>query len=132
MKNLKYFLLMLAFVSQACSEGSESSTIDQTAPSIADAYRDQLLDIHIIDWTAPDAYVDPCENSNSSQENFCDCNPQCCQRQLWYCPPSGFGVHAAEITMNICDDNLIVCDRTIDFTCPPNEILSRGECNSIL
>ena len=132
MKKLKYFLLMLAFVNQACSEGSESSTIDQTAPSIADAYRDQLLDIHIIDWTAPDAYVDPCESSNSSQENFCDCNPQCCQRQLWYCPPSGFGVHAAEITMNICDDNLIVCDRTIDFTCPPNEILSRGECNSIL
>lgn len=89
-------------------------------------------DIHIFDFTFPDAYVDPCLNVTSSSENFCDCKPQCCQRQMWYCPPNGLGVQAATVVMNICNDSFDICDRTQDLTCPPNEILSRGNCNTIL
>jgi len=92
----------------------------------------ELPDIQVIDWVPQDAYIDPCENATSSNENYCDCQPQCCQTQMWYCPPSGFGIQAAEIIMNICDENHVPCDRSRDFTCSPNEVLSRGDCNTIL
>ena len=116
----------------SCSDDSNTMYGEEIAPTIADAAVDQGADIALIEWTPPDAYVDPCENSTSSHENFCDCHPECCQRQLWYCPPSGLGVQAAEITMNICDENLNICDRATDLSCPPNEVLSRTDCNTVL
>lgn len=79
-----------------------------------------------------DAYVDPCEDVDSSSENFCDCMPQCCQIQMWYCPPSGLQVNAAEVVMNVCDENFEICDRAVDFSCPPNEVLSQGSCRGVL
>ena len=62
-------------------------------------------DIPIIEFTEPDAYVDPCSDISSSSDNFCQCQPQCCQTQMWYCPPNGLGVTAAEVIMNICDES---------------------------
>ncbi len=96
------------------------------------AVEDAAPDVHIIDWTPPDAWVDPCIGISSGNELFCECKPECCQTQLWYCPPNGLGVSAAQVIMNICDENFEVCDRSIDLTCPPNEILSRSSCNTIL
>ena len=88
--------------------------------------------IRILDFMFPDAYVDPCISATSSDDNFCECQPQCCQIQQWYCPPSGLGVNALDVVMNICDDNFQPCDRSTNFNCPPNEVLSQGECRSIL
>ena len=89
-------------------------------------------DIYIIDFTPPDAYIDPCLDVTSSSENFCECQPQCCQIQQWYCPPSGLGVNALDVVMNICNEEHEPCDRSINFNCPPNELLSQGECRSVL
>ena len=89
-------------------------------------------DIYLIDFMMPDAYVDPCIAATSSSDNFCECQPQCCQLQQWYCPPSGLGVSALDVVMNICDDEFVPCDRSTNFNCPPQEVLSQGSCRSIL
>ena len=128
MRQVIFFVIFCLF---GCSDTVPSDADLGTAPRIADSSPADI-ELQIIDWTPPDAYVDPCENTTSAQDNFCDCHPECCQRQMWYCPPSGLGVQAAEITMNICNENLDICDRTVDLTCPPNEILSRGDCSTIL
>ena len=89
-------------------------------------------DIYLIDFMMPDVYVDPCIAATSSSDNFCECQPQCCQLQQWYCPPSGLGVSALDVVMNICDDDFVPCDRSTNFNCPPQEVLSQGSCRSIL
>jgi len=101
--------------------------------SVSDIFYDIDMspDIPIIPVEIPDAYVDPCLNISSSSEYFCDCQPQCCQIQMWYCPPNGLNVNGSEVVMNICDDNFEVCDRATNLNCPPNEILSRSPCRSI-
>ena len=65
---------------------------------LQDASIDARVDAFYIDFTFPDAYVDPCLSITSSDEQFCDCEPQCCQVQQWYCPPSGLGVNALIVT----------------------------------
>ena len=118
-----------------CSDSSLSNdTPDNRVGSILvqDVGVDAHADVFYIDFTFPDAYVDPCINITSSDEKFCECEPQCCQMQQWYCPPSGLGVNALDVVMNICDENYEPCDRATNLTCPPNEILSQGSCRSIL
>ena len=129
-------LLMMMVVS-GCSDSSVTKGIQSDASGvifIQDASIDQGPDIHYIDFTFPDAYVDPCLNATSSSDVdvFCDCQPQCCQVQQWYCPPSGLGVNALDVVMNICDEEFQPCDRSENFNCPPPEILSQGSCRSIL
>ena len=134
MKN-KPILLVLAILLGCQDDPVVSSPYEPDASRILsniDAFEEQERDLYMIDWVIPDMYVDPCTDVTSSQENFCECKPECCQRQMWYCPPSGLGVQAAEVTMNICDDDYNICDRSQDLTCPPNEVLSRTSCNTIL
>ncbi|OUW00031.1 MAG: hypothetical protein CBD16_07100 [Betaproteobacteria bacterium TMED156] len=123
----------LLFVGCSDSSMSEEVPADVIGQILAtDASAHAQGDIFYIDFTFPDAYVDPCLNITSSDEEFCVCEPQCCQVQQWYCPPSGLGVNALDVIMNICDDNLEPCDRATNLSCPPNEILSQGSCRSIL
>lgn len=135
MKNITCLIITSLFIfacqDSSTSDGSAGSPPEERAVlEIQD--QEVATDIPLIEVVQPDAYVDPCLDSNSSSENFCECNPECCQVQMWYCPPSGLGVTAAEVVMNLCDDDLNICDRSQDFSCPPNEILSRGSCNTIL
>ena len=128
--------LILALFAISCSDSSDNTPSTGGQPdrgilSMADAAPPDL-NIPIIDYVEPDAYVDPCENVNSSSENFCECQPQCCQTQMWYCPPNGLGVTASEVVMNLCDEDLNVCDRSIDLSCSPNEVLSRSSCRTVL
>jgi len=133
---MKYILVVLVIVfSYGCKDSA--TTTGSIAPDsnrgiLSESDLSLSSDIPIIVVEVPDAYVDPCEDVTSSSEYFCDCEPQCCQVQMWYCPPSGLGVNAAEIVMNVCDENLEICDRSSDLTCPPNEILSQGSCNTVL
>ena len=130
-------LIAVSLVTSGCTdyESSAPYSPDLSTPRLIDT-RDSTPsaspDIAILDFTLPDAYIDPCLNTASTNSNFCDCAPQCCQSQMWYCPPSGLGVTAAEVVMNICDSDLRVCDRSLDLTCPPNEVLSRSDCQTIL
>ena len=118
----------------SCSDSTiEKSTPDATSiRGINDATPVTAPDIVFLDFMFPDAYVDPCLDSNSSNDNFCECQPQCCQTQQWYCPPSGLGVNALDVVMNICDENMQPCNRAENFNCPPPEVVSQGSCRSIL
>jgi hypothetical protein len=130
-----FFIPFCCLLLAACNE----SHLDQHTPyadgrtlESLDALSDTQPDIYIIDFTMPDAYVDPCISATSSSENFCECQPQCCQVQQWYCPPSGLGVNALDVVMNICDDDLRPCDRSSNPNCPPHEIIHQGSCRSVL
>lgn len=112
---------------EAQSNPDQGRTITELDSSI-----DYGPDIRIIDFILPDAFVDPCIGATSINENFCECQPQCCQTQQWYCPPSGLGVNALDVIMNICDDNHEPCSRATNLNCPPPEILSQGDCRSVL
>ena len=119
----------------SCSDSSVEKGLQLDASgirSIQDAAVDSARDLYLIDFTFPDAWVDPCLNATSSSDNFCECQPQCCQTQQWYCPPSGLGVNALDVVMNICDDDFQPCDRSRNFNCPPPEVLSQSSCRSVL
>ena len=128
-------LLMVASLLVACSDTSVQKGLQLDSSGvilIQDSAVDYGPDLHLIDFTFPDVYVDPCLDATSSSENFCECQPQCCQTQQWYCPPTGLGVNALDVVMNVCDDNFVPCDRSTNFNCPPNEVLSQGSCRSVL
>ena len=128
-------LTVVSLLLISCSDSSVTKGLQSDASGvllIQDSTVDYGPDLYLIDFTFPDAYVDPCIEATSSSDNFCECQPQCCQLQQWYCPPSGLGVNALDVVMNICDDNFEPCDRSTNSSCPPNEILSQGSCRSIL
>ncbi len=130
-----FFILTLLTISCSDSQIGNDSSPDLGGRAILDLPNSTVdfgEEITILDFSFPDAYVDPCLDITSSDDNFCECKPQCCQSQMWYCPPSGLGVSASEVVMNICDEQFNVCDRSRDFSCPPNEVLSRGSCNTVL
>lgn len=132
---MKYIIIVSVFVlALGCEDSSTSGrgSPDSEPRLLLDSTPSpDLPDIPVIPFIPPDAYVDPCENVTSSSEYFCECEPQCCQVQIWYCPPNGLNVNGAEVVMNICDDNLEICDRAVNLNCPPNEVLSRSSCRSI-
>lgn len=118
-----------------CSDSSVTKGLQSDASGvrfIQDSAVDSSPDIRILDYMLPDAYVDPCLGATSASPNFCECQPQCCQTQQWYCPPTGLGVNAVDVVMNICDENFEPCDRSANFNCPPNEVLSQSSCRSVL
>lgn len=130
---MRILITIALFTVFGCSDTEENfSSLDTSSPSILEVDYSLLEDVQIIDIVIPDAYIDPCTRVTSSQDIFCECKPECCQTQMWYCPPSGLGITAAEVTMNICDDDFSICDRSIDLSCPPNEVLSRSSCNTVL
>ena len=75
-----------------------------------------------------DAYVDPCEAIQNTDDNYCQCYPRCCQQQTWYCPPLGTEILAKQAILDICGEDLIPCDRNLDDTCPPAEIIFESDC----
>lgn len=131
---MKRLLIVASLLVLSCSDEIENQqqTDAHRGISSQDSSTSLEPDLYVIGFTPPDAYVDPCEGSTSRAANFCDCKPQCCQVQRWYCPPSGLGVNALDVIMNICDESFEPCDRSTDFNCPPAEILSQGDCRSVL
>ncbi len=129
-------LIIVSLLISACTDAPPESLSDapdgRNISTEDSSLNPHHSDIYIIDFTMPDAYVDPCISATSSSDNFCECQPQCCQSQQWYCPPSGLGVSALDVVMNICDEEFVPCDRSTNFNCPPREVLSQGSCRSIL
>lgn len=129
------FIIPLIIIASGCSDSTNlrnQGPADTSLRIIEGPTPDYSGDVYIIDFMVPDAYVDPCIGITSSDELFCGCHPQCCQVQQWYCPPSGLGVNALDVIMNICNESHEPCDRAENFNCPPPEVLSQGTCRSIL
>ena len=65
----------------------------------------------------------------SQVEEYCDCFPDCCQNQRWYCPPNPRQtIDIMQVIVEICDENKVPCEFGLDPECPPPEILQRSDC----
>ncbi len=125
MKKLAFLLLLFA-----CSDTTiqgQGSDAESTRNLIPDAAPVDAQVIVIPDITV-DAWVDPCLDIPNTHARFCDCNPNCCQQQTWYCPPRGVEIQAKYAVLDICDENMNPCDRNRDPNCPPAEIIEETEC----
>ena len=123
----KLALLLLLF---ACSDSSITGEVldaERTRALTPDSSTADIQIIQIPDITV-DAWVDPCADIPNTHVRFCDCNPNCCQQQTWYCPPRGVEIQAKYAVLDICDENMNPCDRNRDPNCPPAEIIEETEC----
>ena len=92
---------------------------------------DSGADVQIIETDTPDVEVDPCESVvDQTDPLWCQCMPQCCQTQQWFCPPIfGDPTHyKKDVVVDICDENNEPCVYGSDSDCPPPEVLYMGEC----
>ncbi len=125
MKKLAFLLLLFA-----CSDTTihgQGSDAENTRNLIPDATPVDAQVVVIPDITV-DAWVDPCLDIPNTHVRFCECNPNCCQQQTWYCPPRGVEIQAKYAVLDICDENMNPCDRNRDPNCPPAEIIEETEC----
>ncbi len=126
---MKKIAPILLLVLLGCSDTSTTGTGDSQDASrtiVVDAAIDVAI-VTIPDITV-DAWVDPCEGLINTDELYCDCNPSCCQRQTWYCPPTGTEIQAKYAILDICGEDLVPCDRNRDPNCPPAEIIEETAC----
>lgn len=122
-------LIPLAFLFACSDEVSRFSETDGQQRTITgDILSPDIQVIQIPDITV-DAYVDPCEGVQNIDENYCECHPRCCQEQTWYCPPRGTEVLAKNAILDICGEDYVPCDRNLDDSCPPAEIIFETGCN---
>lgn len=117
-------LLMVASCQDEVTVGPPDAQLTRTL--VSDASQD--LQIVTIPDITVDAWVDPCADLQNTDELYCDCNPRCCQRQTWYCPPTGTEIQAKYAILDICGEDLVPCDRNNDPNCPPAEIIEETAC----
>lgn len=125
MKKIILFIFLTACSDSSVTGGTtDAANIRSLLP---DSTASDITIVQIPDITV-DAWVDPCADLQNTHPRFCDCNPNCCQQQTWYCPPRGVEIQAKYAILDICDENLEPCDRNRDLNCPPAEILEETEC----
>jgi hypothetical protein len=81
----------------------------------------------VVDETTTEKY---CDNISKLDSEWCDCNPNCCQVQYWFCIPE-FGnpsYYKKDVIVDVCDDNKNACVYGQDDDCPPPEIIYEGDC----
>ncbi len=122
----KFILLLFLFACSDTTTTGSTTTQDATRTVSVDASVDVTI-VSIPDITV-DVWVDPCEGLINTDELYCDCNPSCCQRQTWYCPPTGTEIQAKYAILDICGEDLVPCDRNRDPNCPPAEIIEETAC----
>lgn len=121
-------LLPLIFLFACHDEVPQRGETDgQQRTVTGDVLSPDIQVVEIPDITV-DAWVDPCLNLSNTDDLYCECNPSCCQRQTWYCPPTGTEIQAKYAILDICGEDLIPCDRNRDPNCPPAEILEESDC----
>jgi len=122
------FIIPLLVISCHDEASQVGETDNQQRAVTIDVLSPDIFVVTIPDITV-DAYVDPCEGVQNTDENYCQCYPRCCQQQTWYCPPRGTEILAKEAILDICDNDYVPCDRNRNDQCPPAEILSETGCN---
>ncbi len=122
-------LPLLALILFACHDEASQQQVDATTTRsvIPDALLTDIQIVQIPDITV-DAWVDPCLDIPNTHVRYCDCNPDCCQQQTWYCPPRGVEIQAKYAILDICGEDLVPCDRNRDSNCPPAEIIEETGC----
>ena len=136
----KLFYLLLLFL-LACSDKSHNGGAAGTddASRIVGVSVDMSLepDIPIIQPDPPPAPPEPeltreercAQTSIQETQAYCSCFPECCSRQMWYCPPNPQQtIDVMQVILEVCDENKTPCEFGVDPECPPPEIISQSEC----
>jgi len=125
---MKYIPFLLVLAACADTVPQQGDTNDLRVGLSVDLLSPDVQIIEIPDITV-DVYVDPCADVQNIDEDYCECFPRCCQQQTWYCPPVGTEILAKDAILDICGEDHVPCDRNLDDTCPPAEIIYESSCN---
>ncbi len=95
-----------------------------------------VRDVHILDWQPPPPTTPPltreercAQTPMQESQAYCQCYPQCCDSQRWYCPPNPQQtIDVMQVVVEVCDDDKSPCVYGPDPDCPPPEIISQSEC----
>ena len=131
----KLFYLLLLFL-LACSDKSHNGGAAGTddASRIVGVSVDMSLepDIPIIQPDPPPAPPEPeltreercAQTSIQETQAYCSCFPECCSRQMWYCPPNPQQtIDVMQVILEVCDENKTPCEFGVDPECPPPELI---------
>ena len=119
-------LLVIASCHDEVTHGGETDS--QQRAVTEDILSPDVQIVQLLPDITVDAWVDPCADLQNTDPLYCDCNPTCCQRQTWYCPPTGTEIQAKYAILDICDENYVPCDRNRDPNCQPAEIIEESAC----
>ncbi len=132
------WLLLLCL---ACSDSKNTSTpqVPDASPGISVGDYGITPDSEVIPFIEPnnlnqqDAQVDAaprrCDDVGLESENYCNCEPQCCDIREWFCRPRSDGrIFRKIVIVGICNQDNEPCDYQNDEGCPPPSILIDGEC----
>lgn len=123
------FSLLISIALVACSNAKLSDQISlDTGRQISEDASFDVLVVEIPDVTIDFEEPHLCEGIANTDPEYCSCNIPCCQIQTWYCPPTGTEIQAKTAVLDICGDDLMPCDRNIDPSCPPAEIIDVTGC----
>ena len=123
-------LLALPMIWSCSDHRTDAGSLDSGARLRLDSGADVTI-VSTDSSGVSDMSVGRCEGLTNTDELYCDCNPTCCQRQTWYCPPTGTEIQAKYAILDICNDDLIPCDRSTNSLCPPAEILEESACTHV-
>jgi len=130
-----WFLILTCFI-LSCQDAHQQDQSGEPDTGIL-ITENEPADLYIIDTSTrlADSEVDADRNTfcssitNQDVEHYCSCQPQCCQRQQWYCPPRpDQEIHRKEVLIDICGPDMVPCMYGEDPMCPPPEIISEGDC----
>ena len=127
-KSISFIGVLLTLAACADTVPQQSETRDLHVGISSDLSVQDIRIIEIPDITV-DAYVDPCVDVRNIDADYCECFPRCCQQQIWYCPPVGTEILAKDAILDICGEDHVPCDRNLDSTCPPSQIIYESDCN---
>lgn len=123
MKNI-YPVVLLILTTAACADDKQTIDSNDPAEEVVST-EDESLDV---DAGTPD----PCLSIaiEDGVGPWCGCFPQCCQSQLWFCPPvpGQPTYYKKEVIVDICDENNKSCMYGYDENCPPPQMIHSGEC----
>tara|TARA_Y100000114_G_C11763436_1_gene331346 strand:- start:3481 stop:5787 length:2307 start_codon:yes stop_codon:yes gene_type:complete len=94
-------------------------------------------DVYVLEWEPPPPPPEPeltreercAQTTVQESQAYCQCYPDCCDMQRWYCPPNPMQtIDVMQVVVEICDEDKVPCIFGEDVECPPPEIISQSEC----
>jgi len=124
------FIMVMAAAS-GCVDAIQSEEVDVRTSIVISSDSTVSEDVRIVEVDTVDAEVDEClDVIDPTHADWCNCQPQCCQSQTWFCPPI-FGdptVYSKEVIIDVCNNDQVPCVYSVDADCPPPEIILESDC----
>jgi hypothetical protein len=133
------FAILICTIATACNEESRTNSEESDSGARLAASNDASIkgDVYTLDWQPPPPPPEPeltreercAQTPIQEAQAYCQCYPDCCDRQRWYCPPNPQQtIDVMQVIVEICDENKVPCIFGDDPSCPPPEIISQSEC----